>query len=261
MATKQQSLIANLGRLADYVLSTNVDFQLAVTSSDVTADAGVIVGSVLTRATPNLKSALLQNVAAVGFAGSESSQLLAATTAAIAPPLNTGLVRPDAVLSVVAVSDSDDQSPGLVSAWVAQWMSVKSSPSRLSFTVVGPIGTPAPGCSYDGDAGAPRSVAAALLTNGQREDICDPDWERSFESLSNDGWGARTNFYLTATPDLSGGNAIAVVLDGAPLNASGADGGTRWRYDVAANSVDFEPLSLPPPGSTLTISYKVACLP
>ena len=43
-----------------------------------------------------------------------------------------------------------------------------------------------------------------------------------------------------------------------PVDVRGAQ---VWTYDSTGNSVNFEPLFVPEPGRTLTISYFVACIP
>jgi hypothetical protein len=51
-----------------------------------------------------------------------------------------------------------------------------------------------------------------------------------------------------------------VAIDGQMLPPLDGRGARVWRYDSAINAVIFEPLYVPEPGKTLTISYRVACL-
>jgi hypothetical protein len=264
MASKQSALVASLGRYADYLVLSHVDFQVGVTSSDLTAGGGRIVGDashpkVLSTAMPDFKAQLLQKIAVIGVAGDPLAQTLAAATAAITPPISTtdnfGLIRPNAALVVISVGDSDDQSPGTVASYVAQWPSVKA----VSFNAVGPISPgPLPGCSYDGAGGAPRLVSAA--GNGIAADICRPNWEQDFEGYANVD-PIRTRFYLSAMPNLGRGKSIAVTVDGVAVPALGRRGEVNWTYSPLDNAVSFPPPSVPPGGSTLKLTYDVACLP
>ena len=98
-------------------------------------------------------------------------------------------------------------------------------------------------------------------TNGVKEEICTADWAKALEQLGKSAFGYRTNFFLNAVPDLSGGKQILVQVDGITLPQVDSRGATVWTYDSVANSVNFEPMFVPEPGQTLTITYRVVCIP
>jgi hypothetical protein len=271
MADKQMALSTNFAGFIDYARTAQVDYQIGVTSSD-SADNGKIIGDatnpkVLKPTTPDVELKFKQKVN-LGITGSGTEMHLLPAVSALTAPLitsdNVGLLRPDAVLAVVSVSDADDQSPQAVSFYVNQLLNIKGAQraTQFSFNVIGPFLSAAPaGCSYDGPGGAPRDLAALTATAGVREEICTPDWSKSLELIGKNAFGYRTNFFLTAVPDLTGGKTIDVKIDGMPMAPVDMLGSQVWTYDSTSNAVAFQPLFVPEPGETLTISYSVACIP
>ena len=204
----------------------------------------------------------------LGIMGSGGEENLAPSVAALTAPIitaeNAGLLRADAVLAVVVITDADDQSAQPVTYYVNQLLNIKGAQraTQFSFNAVGPYLSSAPsGCSYDGTGGAPRMLAAVTATAGVKEEICTPDWSKALEQIGKNAFGYRTNFFLTSTPDLTAGKAIVVKIDGLQLDPIDVRGAQVWTYDSTNNSVNFEPLFVPEPGKTLTITYFVACIP
>ncbi len=272
MSDKQQALSVNFASFIKYANTAQVDYQIAVTTTDMVVEGGRIVGDannpkVLKPTTPDVELKFKQKVS-LGTLGSGAEQDLLPAVAALTAPLitsdNAGLLRADAVLAVVAITDADDQSPQPVSYYVNQLLSVKGvqRATMFSFNAVGPyLPSEPPGCSYDGPGGGGRLQLAVGATAGVKEEICTPDWSKSLEQIGKNAFGYRTNFFLNASPDLSGGKTIVVKLDGQQLDEVDVLGSLIWHYDPINNSVNFEPLFVPEPGKTLTLTYFVACLP
>lgn len=276
MADKQNSLTTNFGSFIKYATSSNVDFQIGITTTDFdTGENGSLVPNPTTGVkifkptTANLEQqfAATANLGTNG-SGTESC-MWPATEALTAPKItdpvtNLGLLRQDAVLAVVCVTDALDQAPQPAVYYLNQLRNVKGvqRPSAFTYNVVGPFdpnGETAT-CSYD-SLGVGDDGNHALLvnsTNGVKEEICSPDWSKSLENIGKSAFGYRTNFYLTARPDLSGTHVITVSIDGVDQPAT-QSGRNVWSYDAANNSVNFEPLYVPQPGQTLVITYYVAC--
>jgi hypothetical protein len=178
---------------------------------------------------------------------------------------NAGLLRPDAVLAVVCVTDAPDQATQPVAFYLNQLQNIKGAqrPGLFSYNVIGPFlpSPPSSGtCMYDGQGDDGKHVQLVSQTNGVREEICTANWAPSLERIGRNAFGFRTSFYLTGTPDLSGMNTITVQIDGITLPPTDMRNNEAWRYDAATNSVVFQPLYVPEPGKTMTVSYKVACL-
>ncbi|MBS1149959.1 MAG: putative lipoprotein, partial [Myxococcaceae bacterium] len=272
MYDKQQALSVNFASFIKYATSAQVDYQIGVTSTDMDtgAEQGRIIGDasnpkILRPTTVDVENKFKAKVN-LGTNGSASELSLEPAVAALTAPLitsdNAGLLRSDAVLAVVAVSDADDQSPLAVAIYVNQLLNIKGAQqaTQFSYNSIGPyLASPPSGCSYDQTG--PRSLQAVVATNGVKEEICTPDWSKALEQIGKNAFGYRTNFFLTSSPDLTAGKTIVVKIDGVQLDPVDSRGAQVWTYDSTGNSVNFEPLFVPEPGKTLTITYFVACIP
>lgn len=281
MDAKQTSLGTNFDAFIKYANSAGVDYQIGVTTTDVCplppatfcsnpGPAGKLVAKsgnpkILTPLTPDVTNKFKAQVA-VGINGSGSETFLKPALLALTAPLitsdNAGFLRNEAVLAVVAVSDARDQSLEPASFYVNQFLNIKGAqrPNLFSFNAISPTLMTAPaGCpgGYDDWNGSdPRVATVVSGTQGLREEICTPDWSKALENVGKIAFGYRTNFFLTAAPDPA--KPITVQIDGMPLNPSDPRG-TIWSFDPQANSVNFEPLFVPEPGKTLTVTYFALC--
>ena len=270
MSDKQMALSVNFASFIKYATTAQVDYQIGVTTTDMGVEGGRIVGDannpkILTPTTVDVENKFKAKVN-LGTNGSGTELQLEPAVAALTAPLintdNAGLIRPDAVLAVVSVSDADDQSPLPVSFYVNQLLNIKGAQqaSMFSFNAIGAfLASPPSGCTYD--LAGPRTLAAVIATNGVKEEICTPDWSKALEQIGKNAFGYRTNFFLTATPDLTAGKVISVKIDGVVLDPVDSRGAQVWTYDSAVNAVNFEPLFVPEPGKTLSVQYFVACIP
>jgi len=270
MSDKQVSLGAGFPAFIANARAVGLDFQIGVTTSDMAATGGRLVGSpkILSSSMNNLNTLFSQRVAQ-GTSGSTNEELLAPATAAVTAPLNTtdnaGFLRPGATLGIVSVSDAEDQSPQPVSFYVNQLMNVRP-PGRLTLSAIAPLQatSPTPGCQYDGPGGAPRTVAAVTALSGLLREICPPDFNQGLLDLGPSVFGAlfgSASFSLSNVPDLTGGKTITVKVDGAVVEPITAGGVTVWSYDATANRIVFELAYRPQPGSAVTATYFVGCIP
>ena len=263
MYDKQASLANNFTSFIQYAVTANVDYQIGVVTTDV-GQNGVLRptgagGKFLTNTTPNVQTQF-QNLVRVGTSGSATEQALEAATRALTSPniagANAGFVRNDANLAVVVVSDAGDQSNQPVSYYENLLINVKgfSRLSNFTFSTIGPFLTSAPvGCSYDTPGGATRYQSLITRTGGVREEICSTNWSAALQGLGRTAFGFRTQFFLTNTPDLTGGGSINVLINGTPAPPS------TYMYEAASNSIRFQPNTTPQPGQTLTVDYATTC--
>lgn len=274
MSDKQQALATNFGSFIKYAVSAQVDYQIGVTTTDMDDPArqGRIIGDasnpkILKNTTPNVQSLFAAKVN-VGINGSATEECASIAVAALTAPIvtneNAGLVRTDASLAVVCVSDARDQSPNSVAFYANQLLNIKGAQraSQFSYNGVVPTLPSAPsGCSYDDSTAGNDPKHGQMIQNlgGIKEEICNPDWAKALEQIGKNAFGYRTNFFLIATPDTS--KPIVVKIDGVVLANVDSRGATVWTYDPVGNSVNFEPLYVPEPGKTLTITYYVQCIP
>ncbi|MDP1915129.1 MAG: choice-of-anchor D domain-containing protein [Myxococcales bacterium] len=263
MYDKQTSLANNFTSFIQYAVTANVDYQIGVVTTDVgqngvlrTTTAG---GKFLANTTPSVQTHFASLVR-VGTLGSGSEQALESATRALTSPniagANVGFVRNDANLAIVVVSDAGDQSNQPVSYYENLLINVKgfSRLSNFTFSTIGPFLPTAPsGCSYDSPAGATRYQSLITRTGGVREEICSTNWSAALQGLGRTAFGFRTQFFLTNTPDLTGGGSINVLINGTPAPPS------TYSYDAASNSIRFQPNTTPQPGQTLTVDYATTC--
>jgi hypothetical protein len=276
MDDKTTALAANMSAFLQYATSNQVDFQLAVTNTELTdADRGTFYTSagghrILRPTTPNL-AAEFASVVSVDLPGFSESCMEPATRALTAPYItdptrNAGFLRNEAVLAVVCVTDARDQAPQAPAFYLNQLVNIKGAQRSGAFTynVIGPFLPSAPsGCIYD-DANDGRHEFMVSQTNGVKEEICTPNWAVALERIGKSAFGYRTNFFLTSRPDLAAPTGIQVAIDGVPIPAVDPDPNLMsriWEYDATNNSINFEPLYVPEPGKTLTVTYQTACIP
>jgi hypothetical protein len=283
MNDKQLELGRNFSSFIRFATTSQVDFQMGITTTDFDDEGmcpGCITGSlkaapvtgtkIFTPSTPDLERQFAATVNVGTSGGFVESCMAPAVRALTAPKItdpatNAGLLRPDAVLAVVCVTDAPDQATQPVSFYLNQLQNIKGvqRPGQFSYNVIGPFlpSPPTSGqCVYDGQGDDGKHVQMVSQTNGVREEICTPNWATALERIGRNAFGFRTSFYLTGTPDLTGMNPITVRIDGMVLPPVDARGNEAWRYDAATNSIVFQPLYVPEPGKTMTVAYKVACL-
>ncbi|MDP3500512.1 MAG: choice-of-anchor D domain-containing protein [Myxococcales bacterium] len=263
MYDKQTSLANNFTSFIQYAVTANVDYQIGVVTTDV-GQNGVLRptsagGRFLTNTTPNVQTHF-SSLVRVGTLGSGSEQALESATRALTSPniagANVGFIRNDANLAIVVVSDAGDQSNQPVSYYENLLINVKgfSRLSNFTFSTIGPFLASAPsGCSYDSPGGATRYQSLITRTGGVREEICSTNWSAALQGLGRTAFGFRTQFFLTNTPDLTGGGTINVLINGMPAPPS------TYSYDAASNSIRFQPNTTPQPGQTLTVDYATTC--
>jgi hypothetical protein len=97
----------------------------------------------------------------------------------------------------------------------------------------------------------------ANQTNGLAIEVCSNNWATNLQQLGQTAFGYRTQFFLSESPNSA--DAITVQINGLNFPATTSQGVVQWTYDAAANSIDFSPLAVPQPGSTLSITYNVLC--
>jgi hypothetical protein len=286
MSEEQMSLATNFKSFIQYAIDSRVDFQIGLTTTYFTGAGGIApetgdlcrVDSVvmngqqctggtgpkiLTPQTANLEQTFAQLVSK-GTSGSGSESCVEPAVKALTAPkitdvnANAGLLRPDAVLAVVCVTDESEQANLPISLYVNQLLNIKGSQRSNLFTynVIGPFTALGGTCSADDQGG--RHAELVRQTNGIREEICTPNWATALENIGKGAFGFRTTFFLNGTP--SAGNQVSVEIDGMPQPARDARGAVVWNYDSALNAVVFNPNYVPEPGQTLSINYQVACL-
>ena len=266
MAEEQANLGANFGAFLTYAESTGVDYQIAVTTTDVdvlgarghfSRQGG---SSIITPRTPDAARVFLGNTN-VGTNGSSSEQGLEAAFLALSEPListsNRSFVRPDASLAVIVVSDEEDQSSRTPAFYESFFWNIKGlhNRSQFSFSAIVVPSANDPLCGSFGPSPGARYIEVAQATGGVVESICTANWGATLQNIGLGTFGLRSRFTLAAQAIPT---SIVVTVDGVPMSSGG---GAQWTYDPATNSVAFRPGFAPIAGAVVEVSYQVACLP
>lgn len=275
MGQEQSALAANFQAFIQFAEAQGLDYQIGVTTTDTTRDQGRLMPTngpaqnriVTPRTTPSPQTVFSAN-ANVGTGGSASERgLQAAEQALTAPNIfghNAGLVRSDAVLSLIFISDEPDQSPGNIDYYINFFLSIKGFRNTNLFSasaITAPVPPGATNGSCSGPGGSAsatgRYIAVAERTGGVFQSICTSDWSRSLEDLSTTAFGFKSRFFLTNQPVPA---TIEVQIDGLEVPATGAGGTFNWTYDFSTNSINFAPYATPEPGSQIRVEYTAECL-
>ncbi|MDP1829440.1 MAG: choice-of-anchor D domain-containing protein [Archangium sp.] len=275
MAPRHAALVQQLAALFQGAATNQLDLQLGVTNTELSGPTAALAGTlhstdagvkILRSTTPNLQAALAELVN-VGTSGSVESCLEPATRALTAPNItdpakNAGFLRDDATLGVLCLTDARDQATAPPAVYLNQLLNIKGAQraGQFTYSVIGPFLPMAPaGCVYD-DPNDGVHDFMVTQTGGAKAEICSTDWAPALESLLGGALGPRTDYALTARPDLA--SPIGVEVDG--MAVPQVDPGLMtpiWHYDLVSNSIIFEPRYAPEPGKTLTITYRVPCMP
>jgi hypothetical protein len=274
MSGYQASLAANFDSFIKFAESAKVDYHIAVVTTDdssATKSGRFQAGpshpeKILTPTTVDVENKFKAKVS-VGTSGSAIESCLSPLHKALTAPLvnneNAGFLREDASLAMICVTDAPDQSSQPSTYYLNNFWNIKGHNQKTRFTfnaIAGFNPSPPAGCSYDSGPDDGSYAYLVSQTNGVKDEICTPDWSKTLEELGKTGLGFRTNFFLTSVPDLTKG-PIIVAIDGVPVPAVDDRGATVWTYDSLGNGVNFEPMYVPEPGTTLTITYHTTCYP
>jgi hypothetical protein len=270
MSEEQALLGQNIGSFVQFAQQQMIDYQIAVTTTDVDTifggEGGRMVGNpiFLTPATPNANTVFSQRVNGLGTGGSADEQGLEAAYLALSDPIintdNLGFLRTDAALAVVIVSDEEDSSPQTTQFYENFFRNIKGFQNSSLFSLSAVVGTTNPSCSSGAGNAAygARYIAVAQATGGVVESICNANWGQTLANIGLNSFGLRRSFQLSSQPVPV---TIAVEVDGVPTPATTPAAQVNWSYDAATNSIVFATSAVPDANSVITVTYSVACLP
>ncbi len=296
MSTIQTSLRNNIASFIGALDTKRLDVQIGITSTDVCPGQsalqpleeavcpvhdsnaiglrGSLIGDSGRRVIRGRDTDRVQRFkryANLGVNGSSFEHGLTAASMAVDKSMhgqNEELVREDAHLAVIVVSDEEDDGVGLsrpdeegVNYWAAGKsryifnadMMVKSLETwkgRSQFSVSAIVGTPdsngRPCTSTHGRAVevGQEYLRAAELTGGVQASICAANWSRTLSDLGQDLLSQIESISLRAVPQVA---SIQVRVNGVLER--------RWQYIPGKNAVKFDPKAVPAPGADIKISY------
>jgi len=259
MGEEQSSLAVNFASFVQIVEALDMDYQIAVTTTDV-GDNGSLEGTtpIVTPNTPDPAGTFAANVN-LGVSGSgiekgfDGSYLaLSGTNIGPGGP-NAPFLRTDAGLRIIYISDEQEQSTLLPTTqdYVSYFEGLKANPEHV---VLSDITGGLTGCSGGGgNAGAGTDyVQATVLTGGISASICDPNWVSTLSALA---WLAQSfadTFELSETPVPE---TIEVRLSTDGINFVPIYVG--WVFDQALNAIVFDLDHIPDNGDVIEVEYTV----
>ena len=175
MGEEQANVALNADTFITFLEGSGADFQIAV----ITTDDYTFRGPIITPTTPDVVGEFATQIVA-GVMGSATETGLEMAYKVTSPGQAAGpgsvFLRPDAIFSLVFISDEDDFSPQPVPNYITHFLALKTNPADvLVHAVAGQIPTT---CAYA--SAAYRYFDVVASTAGLFLDICVPDWGRCF---------------------------------------------------------------------------------
>lgn len=246
MSEEQGLLTEHFGAFASVLDYAGVDFRIGVTTTDVEATGGALVGPVLDPETADIESAF----AAQGEQGTRGSREEAPLLAAkLVLEQDNELIREGADLHVIVLTDEDDQSPDTVTSYVEGLRALKSG-REVQISAI--AGVRPDGChSPIADAVVSTRIWEAVeSTAGVFHSICAADYGPVLSNLALGTADMSDFFVLTALPTVS---TLEVRVDQVLIYPRPHDG---WTYEAARNALVFSGAALPRPGQGITAEYR-----
>jgi hypothetical protein len=270
MGPYQARLGENYGAFISWFIQGDVDYRIAVTTTDDGNDPAVpdpargrFVGPIITTDmdADQAAEAFAANVN-VGTNGSGlevglKTAWMALDQASRDP--RRAFLRDDADLSIVFVSDEEDSSPWPVNDYINAFFQIKGERSHFNasaLTVTDPST-----CTEDGarfSSAGTRYVDVAVETHGLTANLCDSDFSHIVNDLSLASTRLTDRYFLTAEPDVG---SLAVSIEDNGVEADIPCDLGWWTYQrleqdgVEQPVIVFDRDHVPPAGSRIAIRY------
>lgn len=295
MAPYQEKLAENIDSFLAAASQWDANIQMAVTSTDMceairpsepkqimcpdkaSTSAGLrgkIAGGKVIRSLDETARNEFAKLARLGVSGSSFEHGLSAAKAAVESSLlgqNGGIIRPDSFLSIVIVSDEEDNGVGLAKQDEAgrNWWAEGKTRYRFTaedlisylrivrpegrFSVSSVVGTSS-AVEVDGPCGSGAALEvgaeqtrSSQLTGGFMLDICSSDWAGGLQAMADNLSSQMNSFKLSSRP--TNVNDIVLLVDGI-IQRQG------WRYIDSRQSIIFDVDFVPAFGAQIEVRYK-----
>lgn len=267
MYDEQIRLIDNLSRFVTFADSQHADYQMAVIDTDGrSSESGKFR---LCYPHPRIvrydypdREAAFRCLFEVGTAGpgieaglaaARNALLRAQAGSSIPLNVNNGFLRDDASLSIVEMSDEEDQSAETDDLLRDYFWSVKGKSRVKIHAIAGPTRGPCP-IAPNTQPGR-RYEAMSMATGGLFFSICEDDWSPILTALGLNTFVPLAEWSLSqaAVPA-----SVVVTVNGFPVVWDAMNGFT---YDAGDNMVHFHGTAVPRPGEVIDVSYQSNCRP
>jgi hypothetical protein len=204
---------------------------------------------------------LFDDLVKVGACGSGYEQGLEAARLALEPEMlsgpNLGLIRGNATLSIVFVSDEQDQSFEPVHHYTNAFYEVKGNRSRDVFNASALVVTDADDCLLPvaGSSVGSRYMAIAEQTGGIVSNLCNTNFALTMAEISFNASRMRDTFTLSGMPDVP---SLQVSVDERVIPC----GAGEWTYQLLVEGEEEEPVivfdrdHLPRPDTQIAVRYN-----
>ena len=248
MADEQHALGVNFNAFIQDFIHRNVDFRMAITTTDTTSrNNGLMVSGSLEKlnsqaaqSNPTRFMDDFRNMVKVGTRGSGSEKGLEASEGFMNRYSQTFL-RPEAYLAVVIISDEEDQSPKSPTEYTDYLKSFKSEAGLVKVYSIVDVNRTNSGNGIA--TGYERYAKASQSTAGVVGNIRD-DFYHVLNSMGESLINLLDSFALADEP-IQG--TLKVKINGVEVN--------DYTYDSASHSIKFDQGSLPPVGAEIEVSY------
>jgi hypothetical protein len=271
MFDKQAKLVQNLSHFVDYADAQHADYQMAVTTTDGgSPDAGKlfqcypyprIISSSYAQRAQAFACTFLVGTLGPGIERGLAAAMLALERAQdpdqdpVRNP-NAGLLRPEASLSIIVVSDEDDQSDQTLDLLRDYFNSVKGLGRTKLYAIAGPVAelcstrNALPGFRY-----FQMTEEMGGMNGSQFYNICQADWSPFLSNLGLDVFVPISSWVLSQAADPA---TLVVNVDGVQVPYDMGNGVT---FDARTNSIDFHGSAVPAPGGQIEARYSGSCRP
>ncbi len=270
MSEEQGRLSQNFGWFIDEAVTWNADLHLGVISADIieASHSGKLQGTPAVMANresgwdnDRLRDEFEDRIElGTGCDGGQEAGLEAAYMALDEPLIlneNAGFLREDAKLSIIFVSDEEDQAEAEVPFYIDFFRSIKGMRNVNMIEVYAIVGDPDGGCTDttdDQSASAGKRYNAVADACNVHDDahfmsICETDYRPVYDTLADNLFALKSQFFLSRSADES---TIVVTVSG--------DVDDTWEYDSPSNSIVFPDDDPPPPGAEIVVEYDAECL-
>ncbi len=176
------------------------------------------------------------------------------------PLLNTddaGFLRPEGLLTVIFVSDEDDQSQGDVAAYQRHLATLKAARGGR-FQALAIAGTDPNDCQSAFGAAdySPAYLALAEETGGISQSFCQ-DWNLTVPAIAPYAFGRTRRFPIDGAPVST---SIEVRVDNDVIPRTDAQGNLQWTYSAQSGAILFSEEAAPDFGAQVRIAYALECL-
>lgn len=248
MQDEQNSLAFNFESFINDFIQKDVDFKMAVTTTDTSwGHKGELIGNLTdltsVAAASDINGFLnnFKETIKVGINGSGYEKGLLASKSFINN--KNSWLREDAMLAIVYLSDEEDQSSGSVSDYVTHLKTLKSNEGMIKLYSI--INTGESSLPYYETIGS-RYMEASKETGGFHSNIKN-DFHETLQAMGTKIVTLLDSFPLSKTPKSE--ESIQVYIDGNESNG--------WTYDEASKSIKFNENAVPADGSAIKIKYEI----